>query len=254
MRKPSKETPEPGSGLSRAGGIILRLVVLFHVFAITSWSLPKTPPGIANGSIQFNFPSSLRNWSDWLLYVNERYVSKKIAPEPQTYASRPIQTYLLFTGTWQYWDMFAPNPSNWDGFVTADIFFADGTMREHQYPRINILPLHEKYVKERYRKFLERAHPDDYAWIRPYFAQRIALENYKDPENPPVLVVLHRHWRLMPRPPTLLEYWANLRGTGNVQLPGSKWMPTPPERPDFTDSVYYNHEVDQAHLRSYGPL
>ena len=129
-------------------------MVVFHVFAITVWALPKPSDAILKGKQP---PVG----TDWLLYWNARYLKE----------SMPERLYCATTGLWQYWDMFSPNP------------------------RMYLLPLPQKYPYERYRKFFERAHAEDYRFLWPLFAQRVALLCDTNPKNPPVKVVLRRHWR-----------------------------------------------------------
>jgi hypothetical protein len=195
-----------GRRLKRAGGVLLRVYVLFHLVAITSWSLPPPPKAVSSGRVG---PYG----SDWILLANERYVRKSIAAD-----------YVLWTGFWQFWDMFSPDPASIDFWGDADVTFKDGAVRRHQYPRMYILPIPAKYIKERYRKFYERAHPDEYAYLWPVFAQRIALENLGDPSNPPVKVALRRHWMKIPKP----------------------GQPMPRE---YVSYVYYVHDVDQEALQ-----
>lgn len=135
----------------------------------------------------------------------------------------PIKFYMLGTGFWQYWDMFAPNPSNTDIWVDALVRFKDGSQKVYSYPRMANLPLIAKYAKERYRKFYERINPDEDVTMWPHFAQHIAYLECTDLKNPPVMVALRRHF--LP-----------------VQPPGSR-------QPDkYTDYIYYNYVVDQAEL------
>jgi len=87
------------------------------------------------------------------------------------------------------------------------------------------LGIPEKYVKERYRKFLERMDVDATdSWKRPNFAQRIALLAYKDPRDPPVRVQLRRHFR---------------------QMEGM-YKPVPKE---YTEFILFDYIVDQEKLR-----
>lgn len=180
----------------------VKAFVFFHLLAITSWSLPKAPAGsddlrLDNSSAPAKMRSVGRIISNGTLLVNDKYIK-----------TSPTKFYLLFSGFWQYWDMFSPNPASTDFYGTAKITYKDGTVKDYQYPRMYSLGLAEKYVSERYRKFYERAHPEAYQWIWPTFAQRIALKNFKDPANPPVKVVLTRHWLKIEQPgePPATEY------------------------------------------------
>ncbi|CAN5361551.1 hypothetical protein BH11ARM2_BH11ARM2_13310 [soil metagenome] len=151
--------------------------VLVHVVCITVWALPSQPEAAING----NAPA---RGSDRFLVWNVKTLK----------ANPLVQDYLFSTGSWQYWDMFSPNPSNQDLYGDAMVTFKDGTTKRYQYPRMYTTPIGPRYLKERYRKFYERAHLEKYAYFWRVFARRIALENFTDPNNPPVKVVLWRHW------------------------------------------------------------
>ena len=185
----------------------VKLLVGFHVFATIVWALPNLSDKVMSGEVQ---PTGTK----WLLYWNAKYLK----------TLSPVKAYLFSTGTWQYWDMFAPDPANTDWYGTAEIEYRDGTRKPGDYPRIYDLPIPVKFVKERYRKFYERAHDDDKPIIWPAFAQRIALLGDTDPNNPPVKVRLTRHWR-------------------PVADPGKK------QDEEYSSYTYYTYIVDQAMLK-----
>lgn len=194
------ERSEPKKGVHWG----VKVWVIFHALAILAWSLPRPSSEIVSGQQK---PIG----SDHILVFNNKHV-----------LSSPLKYYMLSTGFWQYWDMFAPNPSNWDGYADAEITFQDGSKRVWEYPRMAKLPIVEKYFKERYRKFLERGINQAMFW--PDFAQRVALLNYDDPANPPVSVKLRRNERI-------------------IQPPGK------PQPKDFTRKVYFDYQVDQRRLK-----
>lgn len=210
-------------------------LVAFHVLAITLWSLPAPPPGIANGSIApairaDSVPDLARST---VSYVHDNlllFASRVKNPPPQVegplrWLSVAVRGYLQSTGLWQYWDMFAPNPSNLDVWVDAIVTFDDGSRVVHAYPRIAALPIPMKYVQERYRKYLERAHAEGFAFLWPAFAQRIALEEFvAHPGRVPTRVVLRRHFR-------------------TIQPPGE----TTPDA--YQVYPYFEYDVDVAKLR-----
>ena len=172
----------------------LKVLVAFHVVAVTSWTLPRAKPeelqvGIDTRSPKSAFTSLGRSIGDGVLLVNERYVRVS-----------PVQTYLLTTGFWQYWDMFAPNPASVDYYGTAEVTFKDGSKLTYQYPRVYLLPIPAKYPNERYRKFYERASSESYQYLWPRFAKRVALISFENRENPPVNVKLFRHSLPIARP------------------------------------------------------
>jgi hypothetical protein len=187
--------PVPRRGVS----IWIRIAVFLHVFAVFVWTLPR-PPQKPMGS-------------DYILVFNQKL--KESA----------IKDYLIPTGFWQYWDMFSPNPSNLDNWCDAEVIYQNGEIRRYQYPRMKLLPVGQKYVMERFRKYYERAYQDANSYLWPHFAQRIALINFDDPKNPPVKVRLYRHWRFI-RPPN------------------------EPQQQDYNSAMYFEYVVDQAKLRT----
>ena len=112
----------------------------------------------------------------------------------------PLRHYVLFTGLWQSWDMFAPNPANTDIYLTAEVVYKDHTMLMFQYPRMKLLPVGQKYYSERYRKFFERANQDKNRSMWPGVARAIAIRCNSNPDNPPVEVTLIRHYKTVQRP------------------------------------------------------
>lgn len=182
----------------------VKALVLFHVFMTVSWSLPGPAKAVSQGVAK-------PRGEEVILYANEKFKSSFVS------------SYLTWTGFWQSWDMFAPNPSSVDIWCHAELEFADGSEGVFNYPRIYDLPIPVKYLKERYRKFYERVNQDDNAYIWPFFAHRIALLGTKDIGNPVVKVRLVRHFRYTP----------------------PLGQPVPK---DYQSYQYYEHEVDLAKL------
>lgn len=178
----SEEAPKP----RRTVSIFIKIAVIFHALSITIWALPNPP----------DEPRTIKG-SDWILFYNQRYLKESF-----------VKHYLIWSGTWQYWDMFSPNPSNRDIWIDAVVTYDNGEVLRYRYPRMYELNLFEKYLKERYRKYLERSEPEDFAWVWPTFAQRIALEATRDKHNLPKTVLLRRYWRLAnpPGQPTQVGY------------------------------------------------
>lgn len=184
---------------------LVKALVLFHLAAIALWSLPN-PPSNPVGTAR-------------LLEYTKQF----------KYNTFPIRWYVLPTGVWQYWDMFSPNPSSWDGWVDAEVEFPGGSKIIYAYPRVHDMPIVLKYFKERYRKFLERAHTEQSQWLWPTFAQRIALEVYEKYRKMPSVVSLRRHWRI-------------------VQPPDK------PQPKNYQMFVYYRHIVDQRKVRELAAM
>ena len=167
----------------------VQVLVAVHVVAMTSWSLPYQSQPFRSGLIK---PTGL----DWIPVANDRILRR--------YAGY----WMVTSGTWQSWDLFAPNPARNDVWCDASVELQSGKRLHYQYPRMALLGMPEKYLKERYRKFYERAGTDENQLLWVPFAQRVALESFSDPADPPVRVSLTRHWRgiLPPGRPQPTEY------------------------------------------------
>jgi hypothetical protein len=180
----------------------VKAFVLFHAAAITIWALPNPPATILQGE---RAPVG----SDYLLVWNHAYLK----PLP------PVRHYVLTTGFWQYWDMFAPNPVSVDFYGSAQVVYRSGAVRTYRYPRMADLPVGQRYFMERYRKFFERVHPEEHAHLWPVFAGAVARKMHVDPDDPPVQVRLVRHFRHIAPPgePPQTEHTAYMFYTHRVQ-------------------------------------
>jgi len=199
-------------GERRKVSIWIKLFVLFHLIAITVWAMPMPPDAIKDERIP---PSG----TNWLVYWNYKYL--KTFPL--------LYSYPKVTGFWQYWDMFAPNPTRTDQWCDAVVTYRDGATKRYEYPRMFDLSIGQKFIKERYRKFYERAGNAQFLYLWPTFGLRVALIN-DNKANPPVEVKLFRHWRLTAEP-------------GKQQVEA------------YDGALYYTYIVDQkelARLRTLG--
>jgi hypothetical protein len=183
----------------------VKVLVGLHVMAVTIWALPDPRPDAISGK---RAPIG----TEWILYWNHQHLKQ----------FQPVRTYTGVTGFWQYWDMFSPNPAQEDIWVDAEVIYKDGTSKIYQYPRMFLLSIPEKFLKERYRKFYERVNSDTTPYLRSVFAQRIAHLS-DNPSNPPVTVKLRRHWLL-------------------IVAPGK------PQETKYSDYVYFVHAVDPKKL------
>lgn len=272
-RKTVSASPTPP--VRRRVFFLIKVFVLLHIIAITSWSLPNAPSTdfaqlrqiVAHGDPSFapanasglqkiraaivpRLQAAGRIVSDGTLYENQVYVKDS-----------PAKFYLLFTGFWQYWDMFSPNPASIDFYGTALVCYKDGTAKNYQFPRMYTMGIPKKYVSERYRKFYERAHTEDDSWIWPIFAQRVALINDYDPNNPPVKIVLTRHWYQIAPPEdyeyqTLLNQWHSahpnqqLDSATDASLHSHAYTISEhnPTDDDYHHYNYFVYTVDQTQL------
>jgi hypothetical protein len=130
--------------------------LLFHIFAITCWCIPLDSPLIAN-------------FRD------------------------VIRPYMLWSGLFQGWDMFAPSPRNINSHLEAVVIYKNGLTHTWKFPRMEKLGFPERDFKERYRKFAENVQNDANSALWPDVARRITRLN-GDASNPPALVLLVRYW------------------------------------------------------------
>ena len=181
---PVKETNVRGSHAedSETRGFLrgaISVFILFHLIAILCWALP------------LNFAP--------LQDVKE--------------LTRP---YMIWSGLFQSWDFFAPNPKSVNTYLEAVVITQNRTQHLWVFPRMEQLSYTERYHEERYRKFEEvlPLEKNSYAWSG--VARRIA-GFFKNPADPPQTVVLiqfqapiqpglERGPLLTPKPKIFYEY------------------------------------------------
>lgn len=232
---------ETGSGMEkkRNAPLWVKIFVPFHLLAITVWALPYAPSQFVptktwvNGELVTQAPrvplgvklDSVTGFFQSLaqFLANEPLVLNQIYGKDSA-----LKFYCTPTGFWQFWDMFSPNPASTDVYVDALVTYRDGTVQRYEYPRIYKLGIGMKYVKERYRKFAERAAYPQYQYAWPAFAQNIARGAVHDQANPPTQVSLHIH-KLDVAPP------------GEVQ------------RSEYSDEEYFKYFVKPVDLDGMHP-
>jgi hypothetical protein len=160
---PAMSAPRTVVRYGKRTRLLLSALLAFHIVATLAWLLPGSA---LRGDLQ---------------PVTDRYIG--------------------YSGLWQNWGMFAPEPSNRNLYIHAVVTYADGSEQQWSFPRMNQLDFFNRYRLERFRKYEEYAHLDSYAGIWPDLARWIARQNNRDPGNPPVHVQLIRSWWLVPPPP-----------------------------------------------------
>jgi len=138
---------------------------------------------------------------------------------------RAIRPYFLWSGLFQAWNAFAPAPKALNSYVEAVVIYKDGGVRNWKFPRMEQLPLWQRYYRERYRKFVEYLKEDTSAAWWPDVARYVARLN-NDASNPPEIVMLIRHWT-------------------NIVPPGK--TPAPPE-PQHVQ-IFYEYNVKPQDLK-----
>ena len=101
-----------------------------------------------------------------------------------------VRPYMRWTGLYQTWDMFGPDPETVNSYVKSVIVTQDRHMRVWSFPRMEELGLGERYEKERYRKFLEVLPQPQNAPLWPDVARHLArsLNNQADPPDKIMLI------------------------------------------------------------------
>jgi hypothetical protein len=147
----------------KAKRAVINGFIILHLVAIFCWAIPAN--------------SLLRT------AINERF-----------------SPYLLWSGLWQGWDMFAPNPRSFNTYLEAEITFRNGQQRVWKFPRMNELGFIQRYFHERYRKWAnDNVRLDENSGLWPDTARYIA-RLYFDASNPPQSVKLVRYWAEIPPP------------------------------------------------------
>jgi hypothetical protein len=100
-----------------------------------------------------------------------------------------VQPYMLWTGLFQRWDMFAPDPPAVNSYVKTVVISRDRHMRVWPFPRMEELGFGERYRKERYRKFLEVLPQQQNAPLWPDVARHVARQ-FDSQTDPPDKVLL----------------------------------------------------------------
>lgn len=158
MAVPRPGSPLPAGYTTRLVRGAVTLFLLFHIVAFTLWVVPLNFPLIDN------FRTSIR-------------------------------PYMLWTGLFQAWNMFSPDPMRLNGYIEAEVRLANGEIRVWHEPRMEQLGIWDKYFKERYRKYMnEHLRMDNEAQLWPDAARRIARLYDTDKANPPMSVRLIRYW------------------------------------------------------------
>lgn len=143
-------------GLGIARKITINAFLIFHILAITCWCLP---------------------------------INSALILECREF----VRPYFLWTGLFQSWDMFAPNPKSMNSYLEALIIYKDRSTEIWTFPRVQLLDLTERYYRERYRKFEENVTENDHAGLWPDTARYVA-RLHRNGSTPPVTVMLLVRW------------------------------------------------------------
>ena len=165
-------------------------MVYFHILCVVIWTLP-----VRN---ELTKPNVRPIGTDWLLAMNLRHVR-----------TQPwVKAYLFGTGTWQYWDMFAPTPRSDDVKVEVVYLTGDGERHSVFLTDMRSMGYFERWQKERWRKYFNdnlRTDAQRYLWepFAVFFARELTSGGIT-----PVQIELIRHWRSAEKP-----FGPHLRGS-----------------------------------------
>jgi hypothetical protein len=169
MARKARSTEEAGVrpknlyGMKKWQYVTINTFLIFHILAISCWCMPLSSP----------FIGVCRD------------------------ALRP---YFVWSGLFQSWDMFSPQPKAGNSYLEALILYKDGSTKIWSFPRMEQLTLTEKYSKERYRKFVETLLDNKNADLWPDVARYVArLPEIR--EGQPQKVMLVAKWSDIVRQP-----------------------------------------------------
>ena len=167
-------------------------------------------PGFLNGAISIFILFNMIAILSWAIPLN-------VAPLPQI--KQIVRPYLLWTGLFQSWDFFAPNPRPVNSYIQAVAVTQDHHMRVFNFPRMEQLSYAKRYREERYRKFAEVLCDPRYAALWPDVARHVArlLNNSTDPPQmvilmkfqAPIKYGLTPEQEPVPRPEFFYEYYVS---------------------------------------------
>ena len=134
-----RNTPSKGQATrrQRVGRVAINIFIVFHLVVIICAALP-------------------------------------IDPAPIVTIRGLVWPYVLWTGLFQRWDMFAPDPPTANSYIKAVVIDQDRHIHVWPFPRMEELPLGERFQKERYRKFADVLPQPQMALLWPDISRRIA--------------------------------------------------------------------------------
>jgi hypothetical protein len=104
-------------------------------------------------------------------------------------AKELVMPYMRWSGLFQSWDMFGPDPVKVNSYVKAVIISRDHHMQVWSFPKMEDLGFGERFRKERYRKFLEVLPQPQFAPLWPDVAVHLA-RSLNNPADPPDKILL----------------------------------------------------------------
>ena len=154
--EPPATRPQKTGALQSVKYAAINAFLIFHLVAITAWCIPVNSP------LNIVFREHLR-------------------------------PYFLWSGLFQSWDMFSPNPKSSNAYLEAVVIYKDGSTELWPFPRMELLSYRERYFKERYRKYEENLNSTLYPALWPDAARFIARQQ-RTHASPPRKVILVARW------------------------------------------------------------
>lgn len=143
--------------------VFISLFLLFHLFVILVWAFPANPAPI-------------------------RFARFLVGP------------YMNWSGLFQNWNLFAPDPQSVNAYLDAEITCRNGEKKIWKFPMPQDYGYYRRYFLSRQLKWsADNLRQDRLSPLWPDAARYIARRN-NDPANPPVAVKLMRHWAQVPPP------------------------------------------------------
>lgn len=111
-----------------------------------------------------------------------------------------VAPFLDYTGTWQNFAMFSPEPRRKNLFLSAVVTYSDGATAYYSYPRLERLNFWDRMQKERFRKYgFDSLVHDENRGLWTDFARYVARQSAGS-ELVPIQVSLQRHESDVPAP------------------------------------------------------
>jgi len=126
--------------------------------------------------------------------------SSPIYPRPILKIWRFTRPYMEWSGLDQKWNLFAPEPLTTNGYLVAQITYRDGQKKDWKFPAPEDYGYYRRYFMDRQAGWnYETLGKNSNAALWPDAARYVARLN-NQPNNPPVTVVLVRHWAYIAKP------------------------------------------------------
>jgi hypothetical protein len=148
--------------------LIVSAFVIFHLSAIIVWTIPPC------------------------------YIKDHLVPL--------YRYYVLPTGMWQWWAIFAPDPVRDTIVMDAEVIDAKGMRHIYEFPRIADLPWFQKMARYRQPKFTGNMANQEYLVARKFTARYAAWKLDLDPTAFPLSVSLYYQVKDTPPPGATAVY------------------------------------------------